>query len=77
MPVAAAQVKPDDPRWTWVVYGVGIVPFLGPALLLGGSAWSYYAWRKQYPEATARLNRHVRLAIALNVLVSLVVVRHR
>ena len=69
-------MKPDNPRWIRIVYGLGFVPFLGPALL-GGSAWSDYAWRKRYPEATASLNRHARRAIALNVLASLAFVRHR
>jgi hypothetical protein len=66
-------MKPDDPRWLWVVYGLLFVPYVGPLVLVIGSSVAYYARRGRYPEAARRLNRHAWLAIGLNVVAHLII----
>ena len=68
-------MKPDDPRWLWVVYGVLFVPYVGPLVLIVGSSVLFYRWRGRYPDPAERLNRHAWIAIGLNVAAHLIIAR--
>ena len=50
-----------------VVWGLLVVPWVGPVVLSVGSSVAYYAWRRTYAEAAKRLNVHAWVAIAVNV----------
>jgi hypothetical protein len=60
-------VSPADPRWVWIVYATLLVPIVGPGLLIVWSSVVYYVWRRKFPEAAARLNRHAWIAVAISV----------
>ena len=60
-------MKPDDPRWVWLVYGIVFVPIIGQGLVIVGSSILYYRWRRHWPEAATRLNWNAWIAIALNI----------
>jgi hypothetical protein len=68
-------MKPDDPRWLWIVYGLLFVPCVGPLVLIVGSSIAFYTWRGRYPDAARRLNTHAWIAIGVNVVAHLVIAR--
>src|SRR5258708_2827600 len=46
----------------WVVYATLLVPIVGLGLLIVWSSVVYYLWRRRFPEAAARANRHAWVA---------------
>jgi hypothetical protein len=65
-------MKPADPRWVWLVYGIVFVPIIGPALVVIGSSILYYRLRRHWPETAARLNWNAWIAVALHIVLRLV-----
>jgi hypothetical protein len=64
-------MNPDDRRWLWIVYATVFVPLVGRPLVVLGSSALYFRWRRHWPEAAARLNRHAWIAVALNIALTL------
>lgn len=60
-------MKPDDPRWTWLVYATALFPLIGQPIVVVGSSWLYYRWRQRWPKEAFRLNVHAWIAVALNI----------
>jgi hypothetical protein len=68
-------VKPDDKRWPWIVYSIVLVPVVGQPIVVLGSSFLYFRWRRAWPEAAKRLNRHAWIAVALNIALTLALLR--
>jgi hypothetical protein len=68
-------MSPDDKRWTRLVYATVFVPFIGQPLVVFASSLLYYRWRNQSPKAAFRLNVHAWIAVALNIGLTLAVLR--
>jgi hypothetical protein len=68
-------MSPDDRRWLWFVYATVFVPFVGQPVVVLGSSLLYFRWRHDWPKAAARLNRHAWVAVALNIVLTLSVLR--
>ncbi|MDP9001590.1 MAG: hypothetical protein M3O46_15935 [Myxococcota bacterium] len=60
-------MNPDDNRWPLLVYAMVFVPVFGQAIVVFGSSVLYYRWRRRWPDAAKRINRHAWIAVALNV----------
>ena len=74
-PSDGAAWRPEDRRWLWLVYATVFLPVLGlPMVGIGGSIL-YFRWRRRWPDAAARLNRHAWASVALNVALTLAILR--
>jgi hypothetical protein len=71
----ADAMSPGDPRWVWLVYATVFVPLIGQPIVVFGSSVLYFKWRRHWPKAASRLNRHAWIAVALNVLLTLTALR--
>lgn len=60
-------MPPADPRWKWLVYATMLVPFVGQPVVVLGSSWLYYRWRRAWPREAFWLNVHAWIAVALNI----------
>ena len=60
-------MKPNDPRWPWLVYGTVFVPLVGQPLVVVASSILYYRWRKAWQREAFWLNVHPWIAVALNL----------
>jgi hypothetical protein len=60
-------MKPDDPRWRWLVYATVFVPLVGQPVVVIASSILYYRWRKKWPREAFWLNVHAWIAVALNI----------
>jgi hypothetical protein len=60
-------MKPNDPRWTWLVYATALFPVIGQALVVVASSVLYYRWRRAWPREAFRLNVHAWIAVGLNI----------
>ena len=68
-------MKPDDKRWPWIVYSTVLVPVVGQPIVVLGSSFLYFRWRRAWPEEAKRLNRHAWIAVALNIALTLALSR--
>jgi hypothetical protein len=68
-------MSPDDRRWPWLVYATVLVPLVGQPLVVFGSSVLYFRWRRRWPREAARLNRHAWIAVAMNIVLTLGVLR--
>jgi hypothetical protein len=60
-------VKPDDPRWRWLVYATALVPVVGQPVVVVASSILYYRWHRKWPREAFWLNVHAWIAVALNI----------
>ena len=60
-------MKPDDPRWRWLVYATALVPVVGQPVVVVASSILYYRWRRTWPREAFWLNVHAWIAVALNI----------
>ena len=65
----------DDRSWLWLVYATVLVPLVGQPLVVLGSSALYFRWRRAWPMAAGRLNRHAWLAVGLKLALTFAVRR--
>ena len=68
-------MSPDHRRWPWLVYATVFVPLIGQPLVVFASSILYYRWRNRWPKEAFRLNVHAWIAVALNIELTLAVLR--
>jgi hypothetical protein len=51
------------------------VPLIGQPIVVLGSSLLYFQWRRGWPDAAKRINRHAWIAVALNIGLTLAVLR--
>jgi hypothetical protein len=68
-------VRPDDKRWPWIVYSTVLVPVVGQPLVVLWISFLYFRWRRAWPEAAKRINLHAWIAVAMNIVVTLWLLR--
>ena len=49
------------------------MPLVGQPLVVIGSSILYFRWRRSWPDAAKRINRHAWIAVAMNVALTLLV----
>ena len=68
-------MTPNDRRWPWIIYATVLVPLIGQPIVVLASSFLYFRWRKAWPRAAMRLNRHAWVAVALNIALTFGAVR--
>lgn len=68
-------MSPDDRRWPWLVYLTVLVPLVGQPIVVLASSVLYSVGAGSGPKAAARINRHAWIAVAMNIVLTLGVLR--